>query len=506
MNTKYEQYRTLLRKFSDVNFANAVLGWDQEVMMPPKGAEHRAQQVATLAGISHEQSTSNELGILLNELKTDASLSEQEKLNIKRSLKDYTDRKKFTTEYVETLSHAISEAFQSWQAAKKENNFKLFEPKLQKLVELKRKECEIYGYKDQPYDAQLDQYEPGTTTKDIDALFADVRKKLVPFIKQIADAPQNDSSFMYKHYEKDKQWHYGLDILKQMGYDFEAGRQDISSHPFTINFGPQDVRVTTRIDENNFNEMLWSCIHEGGHALYEQGLAPENYGLPSGETISLGIHESQSRLWENNIGRGLPFWNAQYPKLQKLFPENLKDISVKSFYKAMNQVKPSFIRTNADELTYHTHIMIRFEIEKALIQGTIQVNQLPEYWNAKYKEYLGIDVPDDTQGVLQDVHWSHGSFGYFPTYSLGSFYAAQFYAQAVKDIPGLEKGIENGNTLPLLTWLRDKVHRHGRFFTAEELCINITGEKLNFNYFMQYAQKKYTGIYQLNSPELRSKA
>lgn len=506
MNTKYEQYRTLLRKFADVNFANAVLGWDQEVMMPPKGAELRAQQSATLAGISHEQSTSEELGKLLNELKTDTSLSEPEKLNIKRSLKDYTDRKKFTTEYVEILSHAISEAFQAWQTAKKENNFKLFEPKLQKLVELKRKECEIYGYKDHPYDAQIDQYEPGTTTKDIDALFADVRKKLVPFIKQISDAPQNDSGFMYKHYDKDKQWHYGLDILKQMGYDFEAGRQDISSHPFTTNFGPQDVRVTTRIDEKNFNEMLWSCIHEGGHALYEQGLSPENYGLPSGETVSLGIHESQSRLWENNIGRSLPYWKAQYPELQKLFPENLKDISVKSFYKAMNQVKPSLIRTNADELTYHTHIMIRFEIEKALIQGTIQVSQLPEYWKAKYKEYLGIDVPDDARGVLQDVHWSHGSFGYFPTYSLGSFYAAQFYAQAVKDIPNLEKGVENGNTLPLLTWLRDKVHRHGRFFTAEELCINITGEKLNFNYFMEYAQKKYTGIYELKSPELRLKA
>lgn len=505
MNTKYEQYRTLLRKFADVNYASTVLSWDQEVMMPAKGAEFRAQQLATLAGISHQQSTSEEFGKLLNELSSDTSLSDAERRNIKRSLKDYTDRKKFTTEFIEAISRAVSEAFQAWQTAKSESNFKLFAPKLEKVVELKRKECDILGYKDHPYDALIDQYEPGTTTKDINTLFVDVRKQLVPFIKQIAGASQNSNSFMYKHYDKDVQWQYGLDVLKQMGYDFEAGRQDVSAHPFTTSFSPQDVRVTTRIDENNFNEMLWSCIHEGGHALYEQGLLPENYGLPAGETISLGIHESQSRLWENNIGRCLPFWKAQYPKLQNLFPENLKDVSVTAFYKAMNQVKPSLIRTNADELTYHSHIMIRFEVEKALMEGSIKVNDLPEYWNAKYKEYLGIDVPDDAHGVLQDVHWSHAGFGYFPTYSLGSFYAAQFYAQAKKDIPDMESEIEKGNTLPLLTWLRDKVHKYGKYYTAEELCISITGEKLNFNYFMEYARKKYEGIYELKSAEINTK-
>jgi len=499
MNKKYEEYRSMMRKIADINYSASLLSWDQEVMMPEKGADMRAQQLATLSGISHEQSTRPELGTLLEELNADNTLSEKEKRDVKRSLKDYTDRKKFTTEFVETLNRCVSEAFQAWQTAKQKSDFSIFAPKLEKLVELKRKECEIIGYKEHPYDALIDQYEPGTTTKFLEGLFADVRKELVDFVKQISVAQQNEDKFMFKHYPKDVQWKYGLDILRNMHFDFEAGRQDISTHPFTTSFSSLDVRVTTRIDENNFNEMLWSCIHEGGHALYEQGLHIDNYGLPTGEAASLGIHESQSRLWENCVGRCLPFWKANYNKLQNIFPENLKNVSLTDFYKAMNKVQPSLIRTNADELTYHSHILIRFEIEKALIEGSIEVKDLPAYWNAKYKEYLGIDVPDDANGVLQDIHWSHGGFGYFATYSLGSFYAAQFYAQAKKDIPGLESELEKGNNLPLLNWLREKIHRYGRFYTAEELCINTTGEKLNFNYFMDYAKKKYEGIYNMKS-------
>ncbi len=497
MNTNYERYKTLLGKIADISYAGAVLSWDQEVMMPSKGAGFRARQLATLAGISHQQSTDDELGRLLQELDKDLSLSEKEKRNVKRSLKDYQERKKFTVDFIETLNLATSEGFQAWQTAKQQNNFKLFEPKLEKLLELKRRECEILGYTDHPYDALIDQYEPGMTTKSIALLFTNVRKQLVPFVKQIAASRQNDNSFMKKQYDTAKQWQFGLDVLRQMGYDFEAGRQDLSSHPFTTSFNPLDVRVTTRVNEHDFNEMLWSCIHEGGHGLYEQGLLPENYGLPAGEAISLGIHESQSRLWENNVGRCLPFWKANFKKLQALFPENLEGVSVNDFFKAMNQVKPSLIRTNADELTYHFHIMIRFEVEKALLEGSIKVNQVPEYWNSKYKEYLGIDVPDDTQGVLQDVHWSHGGFGYFPTYSLGSFYAAQLYAQAKKELQNLEAEIEKGNSKPLLSWLREKIHIHGKYHTSEELCVAVTGEKLNFDYFMDYAKQKYSSIYEL---------
>jgi len=397
------------------------------------------------------------------------------------------------------MSLCISEAFQAWQKAKTGNNFALYAPYLEKLVKLKREECELIGYTGHPYDALLDQYEPGAKTADLSVLFADVRSQLVGFVKRIAEMPQNDDSFLHTHYDKQKQWDFGITLLKQMGYDFEAGRQDISSHPFTTNFGPLDVRVTTRVDENNLEQMVWSCIHEGGHALYEQGLPASEYGLPSGEYISLGIHESQSRLWENNVGRELPYWKYNFSKLQAIFPESLKGQDAESFFKAINTVSPSLIRTSADELTYHFHILIRFEIEKALIEGSIEVRDLPAIWNAKYKEYLGLDVPSDDKGVLQDIHWSHGSFGYFPTYSLGSFYAAQFYNKALEQIPSLENEIEHGNLAPLHDWLKEKVYWHGKFYSAEELCINITGEKLNFSYFMKYAQKKYQRLYQFKN-------
>lgn len=495
--TNYEKYVAHMSKIADIQNAAGVLNWDQETYMPPKGANFRAQQLSTLAGIGHELSVSEELGNLLTTLSNDISLSEKEKRNIKQSLKNYNQSKKYTTKFVQELSKTISETFQAWQKAKTNNDFKSYAPHLKKLVELKRKECELLGYTEHPYDALIDQYEPETKTKQLEILFADVKNQLVDFVKQIAAKPQNNDNFMFLKYEKQKQWDFGIELLKQMGYDFEAGRQDISSHPFTTNFSSQDVRVTTRINENDVNEMIWSCIHEGGHALYEQGLPASEYGLPSGEYISLGIHESQSRLWENNVGRSLPYWKNNFPKLQSLFSDNLKNVSAEDFYKAMNIVKPSLIRTSADELTYHFHVLIRFEIEKALIENTLQIDDLPQYWNNKYKEYLGIDVPNDTQGVLQDVHWSHGSFGYFPTYSLGSFYAAQFYAQAKKEVKNLETEIEKGNTQPLLNWLRTNIHQHGKYYTAEQLCEKITGEKLNFKYFMEYAKRKYTYLYSL---------
>ena len=282
-----------------------------------------------------------------------------------------------------------------------------------------------------------------------------------------------------------------------MGYDFDSGRQDISAHPFSSHFSPEDARVTTRIDENNLSDMIWSCIHEGGHALYEQGLLAENYGTPIGNSISLGIHESQSRLWENHVGRSLSYWKKNFSRLQSYFPVELKNINYGKFYQACNNVKSSLIRTNADELTYHLHVLIRYEIEKGLIEGGIKVDDLPSVWNSLYKKYLNIDVPSDSMGVLQDIHWSHGSFGYFPTYTIGSFYAAQFYKQASIEIPDIDIKIENGDTNELLKWLREKIHKHGQRYDAKDLCKLITGEELNFNYFMNYAQDKYSKIYDI---------
>ena len=497
MKEFYEKYVQHMQKIADVNYSSAVLQWDQEVYMPEEGAKYRAQQLSTLSGIAHELSTADELGKLLNELNSDASLSEKQKANVKESLRHYTEQKKYTTEFVIKLTQTISESFQAWQKAKKENDFKLFRPHLEKLIELKKQECELLGYDEHPYDALLNQFEPGSTTKKLKTLFEGVRDQLVPFVKKIVSQPRPDDSFLTKHYDKDKQWQFGMDVLRQMHFDFEAGRQDISTHPFTTNFNAKDVRVTTRINENDFREMTWSCIHEGGHALYEQGLNADDYGLPSGEYLSLAIHESQSRLWENNVGRSSGYWKSNYKKLQDLFPENLKEVSVEKFYRAINIVEPSLIRTSADELTYHFHVMIRFEIEVGLLEGSVKVADLPRVWNEKYKSYLGLDVPDDANGVLQDIHWSHGSFGYFPTYSQGSFYAAQFFRQLQKDVPVIESDIENGNFKPLLDWLREKIHRHGRTLKADELCKKITGEELNFNNFMIYSKNKFSKIYNL---------
>ncbi len=497
MNTNYQLYQKHLKKISDIGFAAAVLQWDQETYMPPKGAALRAQQLATLSGLVHEHFTDEKLGKLLDELIKDTSLSDKEFKNVMHTHKDYYKQKKYSTGFVEEISRTVSETFQAWHQAKINNDFKSYAPFLDKLLTLKKKECELLGYENHPYDAMLDQYEPGAKSAHLKILFNDVKANLVEFVKQIAQKPQNADAFMFAEYDEQKQWDFSLYLLKQMGYDFEAGRQDKSSHPFTTHFNAHDVRVTTRVNKNDLNEIIWSTIHEGGHALYEQGLPITEYGLPSGEYISLGIHESQSRLWENNIGRSLAYWEYNFPKLQELFPQNLGDKTALDFYKAMNIVKPSFIRTNADELTYHFHILIRFEIEMALFEEKLAVNELPELWNAKYKEYLGIDVPNDTKGVLQDVHWSHGSFGYFPTYSLGSFYAAQFMHTATQQISNLEEKIKAGNLMPLLEWLRINIHQYGKQYLADELCQKISGEKLNFNYFMTYAKEKYSFLYNL---------
>ena len=496
----YSIYREKMRQIADVNYALALMFWDMETQMPSKGAGIRAQQIGTVSGVVHKMFVNDEMCSLLKKLLEDKNLSEKQRKNIELTFKDFNKKKKYPAEFVETISKTTSEASVIWEKARKQKDFKLFQPHLEKIIELKRQECELLGYDDHPYNALLDNFEPDAKVKDLDVLFADVRKQMVEFVQMIASQSAIDNSFLKTIYSHQKQWDFGIDMLKQMGYDFEAGRQDLSAHPFTRNFNSCDVRITTRINENDFTSMLWSCIHEGGHALYEQGLDAEEYGLPSGHSISLGIHESQSRLWENHVGRSLSYWKANYGTLQKYFPQNLSNISLKEFYNSINRISPSLIRVEADELTYHSHILIRYEIEKGLMEGNIKVKDLPEIWNQKYKEYLDIEVPNDGVGVLQDVHWSHGLIGYFPTYSLGSFYAAQFFAKACEELPELEKNISSGNMMPLLNWLREKIHKHGRLYKAEELCKKITGKKLEFSYFMAYVEKKYNKIYNLSVP------
>jgi carboxypeptidase Taq len=395
------------------------------------------------------------------------------------------------------MSEQVNKTFHSWIEARKQNSFPLFENELEALVQLKRQETEILGYEKHSYNALLNEFEKGSTVDLLDKTFSALLPPVKELLDRITKKAPVDNSFLKQHYPKQDQWNWGMHLIKELNFDFEAGRQDLSEHPFTINFSSTDVRVTTRVDENNFSSMTWSCIHETGHALYEQGLPASQYGLPLGEAASLSMHESQSRLWENNVGRSLGFWKHYFPQLQQHFPSQLGKVSVDGFYKGINKIEPSLIRTEADELTYHFHVFIRYELEKKLIEGAINTNDIPAFWNEQYKKYLGINVPDDKQGCLQDIHWSHGSFGYFPTYSLGSFYAAQFYSFAKSSLSGLETEIQNGNSLNLLKWLRENIHRHGRKYTSEELCSKITGKGLDIQYFMDHLLQKYTMIYNL---------
>ena len=493
----YEKYQSKMRFIADVKNANAVLQWDQETFLPAKGAAFRGQQISTLSEISHRLFSEEELGNILQELLSKEDLSSEQKKNIERTNEDYLKNKKYTSEFVRKLSEQINKAFHSWIESRKQNSFSVYENDLDALIRLKKQEADILGYQGHPYNALLDEFEKGATIDLLDKTFHDLLPTLKDILDKILKQPQVDNSFLKQPFPKQRQWEWGMDLIRRLNFDFTAGRQDISEHPFSVSFNRNDVRITTRIDENDFGNMTWSCIHETGHALYEQGLREGQYGLPLGEACSYSIHESQSRLWENNVGRSKKFWQYYFPVLREYFPEQFQNISVDQFYKGLNQVKPSFIRTEADELTYHFHVYIRYELEKNLLDGSISCHDIPAYWNENYNKFLNVNVPDDRKGCLQDVHWSHGSFGYFPTYSLGSFYAAQVYQTAKIQLEDLDTEIENGNTSSLLNWLRQNIHSRGRYFTSEELCNQVTGKRLDVNYFINHLLDKYASIYNL---------
>jgi carboxypeptidase Taq len=491
----YDEYVEKMRKIADLRYASALLQWDQETYLPPKGAAIRGQQIATLSELAHHYFTDETLGSLLQELLAGNSLTPNEKRNVELTWEDYSKQKKLSSSFVRLLTETVNKSFHSWMEARKANDFRLFADDLSQLVELKKQEAGFLGYEQHPYDALLNDHDKGASVQLLDKVFENIRQPLKTLLDQIQSRPQVNDSFLHRHYPKDKQWAFGMQLVKELGYDLEAGRQDISEHPFTVNFNSQDVRITTRIDEHDFSNMTWSCIHEVGHALYEQGLPIGEYGLPLGEPASYTIHESQSRLWENHVGRSRAFCEHIFPLLLQYFPEALQDVTPEQFYQGINKVQPSLIRTEADEVTYHFHVMIRYELEKQLMGGTLKTTDIPAYWNEHYHRYLGVQVPDDKQGCLQDVHWSHGSFGYFPTYSLGSFYASQFYTAANQSVPELKQHIQKGDYSALLYWLRNRVHHYGRMYTSEGLSAAVSGEPLNIQHFVRYLTEKYQGIY-----------
>lgn len=485
----------------------ALLEWDQETQMPREGVSGRSEQLVLLQGILHDKITSPVLGELLEELgaseKQPGGNSERSTVDrgmIRQYFREYTREKKIPKRLVEELAAATSKGQHAWAEARAEKNFDKFRPHLETIVSLTREKAEALGFEEHPYDPLLDGYEPGMKTKEVDKVFTELKKEISSLVSRIAEAQQVDSSFLYTQYDPKLQDMFGRGILKQMGFDFDRGILSESAHPFTTSVGPDDFRITTRYNEPSMSSSLFSTIHEGGHALYEMGAAsPELKGTILGTGTSLAVHESQSRFWENMIGRSDAFWSNHYPELVTLFPENLKGISEEAFVRGVNKVEPSMIRVNADEVTYSLHVILRFELEQTLILGDLAVKELPDAWNSKMQEMLGIIPADPAEGVLQDVHWSAGLIGYFPTYALGNIFGAQFADSMAQAIPGWKEHVANGELSVLHQWLNEQIYQHGAVYTAPEILERVTGKSLDGKYFADYLKEKYSRIYNLSS-------
>lgn len=469
--------------------------------MPTKGTSARGDSISELSSIVHANFLAIDSDGLLTELKKlsyEKKIKGKDRVVIEEAWRDYSRAQKMPDAFVREKALLLTKAHSVWMEAREKNDFKLFLPYLTKIVTLKRKEAELVGYTESPYDALLDVYEPGMKTREATVILHDLRDFLIPFLKRIKSSKVTiNTKKTLGGFPIQKQVAFNTFISKTLGFDFERGRLDISTHPFTTTFHTHDVRITTRYKESDVLYSIGSTVHETGHGLYEQGLLEEHYGTPLGEAVSLGIHESQSRLWERIIGGSRPFWKYFYPKLQKEFPEPFKKIPLEEFYMVVNEVKPSHIRTEADEVTYNLHIIIRFEIEKDLIEGKLKPKDVPDVWRAKVKEYLGINVPTDTLGALQDVHWSAGLFGYFPTYTFGNLYSAQFFDAMKRDVPQIEKEFEKGNFSTALRWLRTHIHEHGKTHTASALVKKVTGRPLESSFFTKYLEEKYKDIYKV---------
>ena len=500
MPAPIEALRTHLAPIEDLKAAAAVLRWDQETHMPEGGAEARAQQLSTLQSTAHERFVADETGELLDRAADavgDADPLDPDAALVRVTRRDYERAVRIPSSLVAELSKARSQAQQAWTQARQNDDFSRFAPHLERLVDLSVEKAEAIGYDDEPYDALLTEYEPGRTTAEVNALFDTLREDLVPFVDAIGDAPPIDDSLLRGSYPQSDQRAFGRSVTADFGYDFDRGRQDVSAHPFTTAFSPTDVRLTTRYDEANVASALFSTIHEAGHGLYEQGIAPSLARTPLGDGTALSTHESQARLWENHIGRSRPFWRHYLPRLKDTFPDALGDAALEPFYRAINRVTPSLIRVEADEVTYHLHVMLRVELERGLIDGSVSVNDLPERWNAAMDEYLGVVPETDAKGVLQDVHWSQGAFGYFPTYTLGTLTAAQLMEAIQDDLPDLPEQIADGRFAPLLDWLRTHIHQHGRVLDAPDLLERATGEALSTEAWLRYARDKFGALYNL---------
>lgn len=500
---KLPQLKEILAEVADLGRAALLLEWDQETYMPPGGVKSRAEQQSTLQRLAHVRFTSDEVGRLLDALEEEvvAKPFDSDEASLVRVVRrDYEKLRRIPSELVAEIALAGPTAQPFWVKARSDDDFKLFAPYLEKNVELNQRVADALGYEKRPYDALIDRYEPGLTTEQLEAIFEELKAAIVPLVAGIARHEDSvDDRAVHGSFDPDLQVKYAMGVVAKLGYDPQRGRQDISAHPFMTSFGPGDTRITTRVDPNFFNMCFFGLIHESGHAMYQQGISEAIDRTPLWEGASPGVHESQSRLWENLVGRSAAFWRHFYPSLQSTFPERLRGIDEEGFYRAVNKSYPSLIRVEADEVTYNLHILLRFELENEMLEGKLKVKDLPEAWRASFKQYFGIDVPNDSDGALQDIHWAWGSFGIFPGYTLGNLIGAQLMEKVCLDIPELEAQIEHGEFATLLGWLRTNVHQHGRKFTPNELLERATGRPLTAAPWIRYVEQKFGALYGLEA-------
>ncbi|WP_128895352.1 carboxypeptidase M32 [Longirhabdus pacifica] len=492
--------RELDKKIGHYAEAISLLNWDLRTKAPKRSVENRAGTMGLLSAEMFQTSTSDEMGELLAKLSEPAVFDQlplvDQKL-VKNRKKEYELNTKIPPAMYKEFVELTTKAQSVWEEARHQNDFTLFQPYLEKIVEINRKKADLYGYEDHPYDALVNTYETGMNVATLDTVFNEVKEGIIPLLEKVKASKQPDTAFLKQDMDIDKQRQFGEFIAKEMGYDFNSGRIDETAHPFMTQINNGDVRITTHYKENNVMFALGGTMHETGHALYEQNIAEELGGTSLYSGTSLGIHESQSRFWENQIGFSYEFWEKYYDAFKETFPGKLDDVSLQDFYAAINQAEPNFIRIESDELTYNLHIIIRYELEKALITKELEVKDLPQAWNDKYEQYLGIIPSSDSIGVLQDVHWSMGAIGYFPTYALGNLYAAQMTETMKKQMPQYSDLIRKGDLAPIKQWMTENVYRHGSMYEPNELIQQITDEPLNASYFVNYVKEKFGSLYSL---------
>jgi carboxypeptidase Taq len=498
MDDNWTRFETRVNEMDDISSVIKLAHWDQEVMMPPEGGPSRARALATLQSIAHGKLVDPEFGALLDELGDDTSLAEHQRASVRIAKRDFDRATKVPEPLVREIAELEATAYQVWTKARPANDFAMLEPYLSKMISLKKEQADAIGWTGERYDALLDEFEPDMQAPEVEKMFTDLKESLLPVAEKILDAAGEQPDFISRTFDEKKQEDFSQWLVRALKFDTSAGRLDTSPHPFTMPVGPGDVRQTTRTEPNLIMGSIYASIHETGHALYEQNIPSEWHGLPVATVPSLGLHESQSRLWENQVGRSRPYCHFMAKELSSYFPEAMAGVDGEGFYRGANHPERSLIRVYADEVTYNLHVGLRFELELAMFRDELDVKDLPGAWNEAMQRWIGVQPSDDADGVMQDMHWSIGALGYFPTYTLGTLYAAALFAKAEEDMGSLDDDLAAGETERLLGWLKENVYSHGYLYSAKELAHKVLGEPITARPFIDYLSSKYADMYGLD--------